>query len=165
MNRYVQNRFLEKIGNTIGCEFKIKDVVLERDKENEKQTTKTFSNDNYVMLKMQVWDMANKSAINLYPYFLMDLNGILIVYDVSNRESFKYAIDTLEELLYLKSDTMKIVLVGNKIDLIGKRKISYEEGLGIAIVNDVDFVEISARNNYSILNLFSLFYDYTKMAA
>ena len=161
--RYVQNRFAEKLESTIGWEYKIKDVVLERNKAVEKQTTKSFSNNYYVLLKVQLWDMANKSAISLYPYFLMDLNGIVITYDVWSRYSFDFAVETLKEVLYLRSETMKIVLVGNKIDIIGKRKVSYEEGLIIAQEYDIYFFEISARNNYSLINLFSLFHDYENM--
>jgi len=49
-----------------------------------------------------------------------------------------------------KEKNIKVVIIGNKIDLKGERKISEEEGKKIAKEYNLDYFETSAKDNIGI---------------
>lgn len=49
--------------------------------------------------------------------YIKDANSILVVYDISNKNSFIHTGHWVNETKYLKRDEAIFVLVGNKIDL------------------------------------------------
>ena len=54
-------------------------------------------------------------------------HGIIIVYDVTDRGSFK-AVDHCLDVIDKYADFASKILVANKCDLIEERKVSFEEG-------------------------------------
>jgi len=62
------------------------------------------------------------------------------MYDVTSKESFIQAVEYLKEF----SQEKCIILLGNKIDLVQARTISYEEGAIAARSHQVLFEEVSA---------------------
>jgi Ras-related protein Rab-1A len=81
----------------------------------------------------------------------------LLVYDVSDRESFvnvsKWHEDVLESL---SVEEAYFVLIGNKADLPeSERKITFEEGKELADSKNMIFIETSARTSANIQELFS----------
>ena len=59
----------------------------------------------------------------------MSLQGAILVYDVSSRESFVKIEDWLNELeTYSTNHDLIKMLVGNKCDIQGERMVSREEG-------------------------------------
>lgn len=70
---------------------------------------------------------------------------MLIWFDVTNRESFenvKNWIDSIEN--YAKQDIQK-VLIGNKIDMTDKRKVSKTEAENLADDHNIPYFETSAK--------------------
>ena len=128
--------------------------------KDEIDPTREYKDPNFVTLKVQIWDMANKSAMSLYPYFLMDVHGILVAYDITSKESFEFALETLKEIFYMNTENFKVVLIGNKVDKRDQRVIPFEEGLKVAIKYDIFFFETSAKDNIAIRSLFDIFMDY-----
>jgi len=61
-------------------------------------------------------------------------NAFIVVYSIDNRKSFECAKKLVETIKYLKhgSKEIKIVIVGNKNDLLKQRNVTYEEGLDFA---------------------------------
>jgi GTPase SAR1 family protein len=45
------------------------------------------------------------------------------------------------------SDSVKVILIGNKSDLTEERKITFQEGKDMAVKYDVPFFEVSAKMN------------------
>ncbi len=96
---------------TVGCDFYEKLLKLR--------------GESYVSLR--VWDIGGQSihSKNLGTY-LQHSNAILLIYDVTNRESFANLDDWLSQAKKLGS-TDQIHLLGNKVDLIGQRQVSPKE--------------------------------------
>lgn len=95
-------------------------------------------------------------SVGIPPFWLRILKqfsagqGIILVYDVSNRVSF----DRLEHWLvevdtYCTKQDAKKILVGNKIDS-PHREVSYEEGMNFARKNKMLFIEASAKTSEGV---------------
>lgn len=71
--------------------------------------------------------------------------GIIIVYDVTDRETFENVRTWINEIeKYSQSNVCKI-LVGNKCDLTGQRSVTTEEGKEFAAQFNMPFLETSAK--------------------
>lgn len=78
----------------------------------------------------------------------------MLVYDVTNRESFEEIPKWVEESeKYAAENTIRI-FVGSKCDVVGKRKVSFEEGKELADHYNVKFLEASAKSDIGVGDLF-----------
>jgi small GTP-binding protein len=84
-----------------------------------------------------------------------NFDSCILVFDKTNRESFKecqeYFSDTIKEKC--KSD-IKVILVGNKIDLENEIEVSYEEAAKFALLNDYLYIETSCARNKNVFEAF-----------
>ena len=112
LSRYTKNTFTFDTRSTVGVEFGAKKVEMHG-----------------IKVKNQIWDTAGqeryKSITNTY---YKGAKGALVVYDVSNRDSFVNVNKWINELRMNGDKEVIIVIVGNKSDLIEERMISYDEG-------------------------------------
>ncbi|XP_022084659.1 ras-like protein family member 11B isoform X2 [Acanthaster planci] len=84
-------------------------------------------------------------------------DAFIIVYEVTDAKSLrvvphiKAAIDQAR-----RSKTLPAILVGNKIDLVHSRVVTYNEGLELAQLLGMPFFEVSVRESYEdVVRLFS----------
>ena len=133
--RFVDNRFQTVHLTTIGFDFKSKIVTL----PNSKKT-----------IKLQIWDTAGQERyMSLNQNLFLKVHGVILMYDISNRESF----DHLTKWLDLIKDAINkipIVLVGNKIDKEEERLVSYNEGEQLAKELNISFFESSGKENKNV---------------
>lgn len=131
ISRYVHDEFSEESSPTIGVDFQAKCEKIED-----------------VNIKLQFWDTAgqekHKAIANSY---YKQANGAILCYDLTDKNSFKKLTFWLEEIRNSAPKDMKIILLGNKSDLIEEREISEEEGLTFAKENGFFFMEVSAKEN------------------
>jgi len=97
-------------------------------------------------ISLQVWDTAGIVRFRpmLRSYF-RGAGAILIVYDVTNRDSFCGVHYWLEFWREFGERESLIFLIGNKCDLDDEREVSYEEGRLLAEENGFFFLETSAK--------------------
>ena len=78
--------------------------------------------------------------------FYKDSDGALIVYDVTNEESYNRVGYWIQEL---RSHVphVKLVLLGNKCDLVSERKVPTDKAKAFARDNKMYFFEVSAKEN------------------
>ena len=91
---------------------------------------------------------------DLITYNYKNNNGVLIIYDISKKESFEKINKYLDEVERYANEQTKIckILVGNKMDK-KEREVSEEEGKKFANDNKMAFFEISAKDNINIQQL------------
>ena len=65
--------------------------------------------------------------ININRQYIVGSNGIILMYDISNRDSFKYISEWYQLIKDKITYDVPILLVGNKLDLEKQREISKEE--------------------------------------
>ena len=107
-------------------------------------------------IKIKLWDTAGQEKFHTLPYsYYKKCDGVLITYDVTNKESFDkiyYWVKTVKKNINDKNNT-KIVLIGNKIDLKEEREISEDDGKRIAKDYNINYYETSAKENIGINEL------------
>ncbi len=89
------------------------------------------------------------------PSYYKNAHGIIVTYDITNRESLK--IDHwMNEVEKHSRDNTPCILVGNKSDMAEDRQVSFEEGKEIADHYNILFVETSAKNNFNVDEAFNM---------
>ena len=139
--RFTKNQFHDKYVSTIGIDFKSKPLKI---------------NDN-TTVKVLVWDTAGEEKYKgIVKSFYNKANGILLTFDLTNKESFDRIDFWVQELKKnVGLNDLYIVLVGNKKDKIEDRKVSYEEAEKYSLDNDFGgYFEVSAKTNEGINDLF-----------
>jgi len=132
--RYAEDSFTENFFNTIGVDFKIKTINL------DEQT-----------VKLQIWDTAGQERFRtLTSSYYRGAHGIVIVYDVTDRESFENVRQWMHEIERFATEGVNKLIVGNKADMDHQRKITYDEGAELAKAFNVPFVETSAKNSQNV---------------
>jgi len=111
------------------------------------------------VIKCHLWDTAGQEYFSpIVQGYYRDIAGAIIVYDVSNRESFDRINYWLNELAKVNANPGKIVLVANKTDLYSRR-VTKKEGQTYARKHNMDYFEISVKKKDNV-SLF--FYDFIK---
>lgn len=78
----------------------------------------------------------------------------MIVYDVTDRESFNAVKIWISEVNKLATPGVSKILVGNKNDLNGERRVTYEEGEELAKRLGIKFLESSAKSAFNVHEVF-----------
>ncbi|XP_051260013.1 ras-related protein Rab-17-like [Dicentrarchus labrax] len=108
-----------------------------------------------VTLRFEIWDTAGQEKYHsVTPLYYRGAHAALLVYDISQRETFIRAQVWLKELenQYTPGSTV-IWLVGNKGDLVEDRQVSVQEGQSLANDRGLSFMETSALSGEQISEL------------
>lgn len=137
--RFTDDSFDDHIQSTIGVDFKVKHMDV-RDKR----------------VKLTVWDTAGQERFRtLTSSYYRGAQGVVLVYDVTQRDSFENLEQWLKEVKLHTSESGEGVvklLVGNKIDL--ERNVSREEAEDWARSQGMMFLEASAKTKLGIRQCF-----------
>ncbi|XP_052600414.1 ras-related protein Rab-44 [Peromyscus californicus insignis] len=113
--------------------------------------TKTLVVDNKIFA-LQLWDTAGQERYHsLTRQLLRKAEGVVLMYDVTSRESFTHVRYWLQCLQDAGADGVAMVLLGNKMDCEEERQVPTEAGRGLAQELGVSFGECSAALGHNIL--------------
>lgn len=144
--RYVDDEFTTSFISTIGIDFKIKTVEVDG-----------------LRIKVQLWDTAGQERFqSITQAYYRGAMGVIIVYDVTNRETFDKVRQWMNSL-NRHTDNIPKLIIGNKIDLrdtdtnteTEKNNVREEDGNALAFEYDCKFIEVSAKRNYKINEAFT----------
>jgi acyl-coenzyme A synthetase/AMP-(fatty) acid ligase len=91
---------------------------------------------------------------NIIASYYRGAHGILLIYDVTDKDSFKNLSNWLIEIEKNASKNVLKVLIGNKADLEDKRVITYNQGKDFADAYGLKFIETSAKKNMNVNEAF-----------
>ena len=139
LNRFYQDKFEPDYQATIGLDFHSKNVEIKGSP-----------------IRLLLYDTAGQEKFkSLIPMYIRDANIILVVYDITNKDSFVHTEHWVNETKDLKREDAIFVLVGNKIDLEEKRVVSSKEAESFANEKGFLFHEVSAKTGDEIQELFT----------
>ena len=138
LNRFMNDTFTEEYEATIGLDFQSKNVQID-------------NQDIHLLL----YDTAGQEKFRaLIPMYTRDANIILLVYDVTSKDSFLHLSDWFKDLTNVKKEEVIFAVVGNKIDLDDRREVNSNEGENYAKEHDFIFAEVSAKTGDGFSELF-----------
>lgn len=132
IKRFLHNTFDLETKSTIGVDFGNKIMVIDNN-----------------VIKLQIWDTAGQERyMAITNTFYKNAKGIIVVYDISDKNSFNKVNNWMESININANSDTKILLLGNKTDLCHKRQVSYIEGRELSEKYKIHlFAEISALEN------------------
>ena len=93
-----------------------------------------------------MWDTAGQEQYkSLTKNFYRNANGIIIVFDVTNRKSFDCIKEWIQNIRDYANKEIKVILVGNKNDL--DRDVSDKEAISLATSLNINYFDCSAKDN------------------
>lgn len=137
--RFADGAFTENFISTIGVDFKIKTMEVERKK-----------------VKLQIWDTAGQERFQtITTSYYRGAHGLIICYDVTNEKSFENIKKWLDDVERNASSNVVKLLVGNKIDLVDKRKVDYATAQALADKLNIPYLETSAKDSTNVEKAFT----------
>ncbi|PSS26622.1 Ras-related protein [Actinidia chinensis var. chinensis] len=130
----------EDLSPTIGVDFKVKYVSIGGKK-----------------LKLAIWDTAGQERFRtLTSSYYRGAQGIIMVYDVTRRETFTNLSEVwAKEIdLYATNQDCIKMLVGNKVDKESERVVTKKEGINFARDYGCLFIECSAKTQANVQQCF-----------
>jgi Ras-related protein Rab-4B len=116
--------------HTIGVEF---NSTLLKLPSSSSSTSRT--------LRLHLWDTAGQERFRAVTRnYYRDTAGIILVYDITRRASFENLSTWLADARALSSSSTKVIVVGNKSDLVQEREVSEIEANRWAKENSFVFV-------------------------
>ena len=132
--RYTDNKFYNEHKATLGVDFGYKLLTV-----------------NNHLFNIRMWDTAGSEAFkSVTRSFYGGSTCAVIVYDITKRNTFEHIDEWIKDAVKLCPEKVKLVLIGNKVDLKENRKVSYEEGKSKAEENGMIFYETSAKTGENI---------------
>jgi len=136
--RFVRDEFFEFQEPTIGAAFLTQTVALDDS-----------------TVKFEIWDTAGQERYrSLAPMYYRGAAAAIVVYDITNPDSFTGAKSWVKELQRRGDPNVVIALAGNKADLESRRKVEFEEANSYAEENGILHLETSAKNANNVKSLF-----------
>ncbi|KAJ2665561.1 ras GTPase [Coemansia sp. RSA 1200] len=136
--RFADDTYTESYISTIGVDFKIRTIELDG---------KT--------VKLQIWDTAGQERFRtITSSYYRGAHGIIVVYDVTDGETFSNVKQWLQEIDRYASEGVNKLLVGNKSDLEDKRKVDVTEAKDFADSLSISFLETSAKDSTNVEKAF-----------
>ncbi|MBY9001677.1 MAG: GTP-binding protein [Candidatus Heimdallarchaeota archaeon] len=142
--RQAQNSFPIAHQPTLGANFLIWNTIIDGED-----------------IKLIIGDSGSQERFySVLPTYFKGSIAAALIFDITKRESFEklnFWLGKLEEGV----GKVPVIIVGNKIDLDGKRQVSKEEGEEFADKLGTIYFEVSAKEN---ANLFSMFKKMAEIA-
>eukprot|EP00411_Alexandrium_monilatum_P031105 CAMPEP_0175374566 /NCGR_PEP_ID=MMETSP0095-20121207/23313_1 /TAXON_ID=311494 /ORGANISM="Alexandrium monilatum, Strain CCMP3105" /LENGTH=265 /DNA_ID=CAMNT_0016672797 /DNA_START=34 /DNA_END=831 /DNA_ORIENTATION=+ len=137
--RFADDTFTDSYITTIGVDFRFKTIAI--GKKN---------------VKLQIWDTAGQERFRtITSAYYRGADAIVLVYDVTDRESFAHIDDWLTDInRYVNQSTVK-VLIGNKTDR-EDRQVTTEEAKKKAETLGLAFLEASAKQATNVEATFQM---------
>merc|ERR1711892_151881 len=136
--RFADDTFTRNYISTIGVDFKIRTIELEG---------KT--------IKLQIWDTAGQERFRtITSSYYRGAHGIIVVYDVTDMDTFKNVSQWLEEIDRYACENVNKLLVGNKSDMTSKKVVEFSTAKEQADTFKIPFLETSALNATNVEQAF-----------
>ena len=140
VKRFISNTFISNSKATVGVEF----------------LSKSYRINNQVF-KIEIWDTAGQERYkSITAAYYKGAKGALIVYDITQKTSYENVDRWISEIKEKASQDMKLMIIGNKCDLVDKREVQTDDAFEKAKDLQSPIMETSALDG---TNVKEAFYD------
>ncbi|KAJ8941336.1 hypothetical protein NQ318_004780 [Aromia moschata] len=136
--RYVEDKFKANHVTTVQASFLNKKINIDGTRVN-----------------LSIWDTAGQEKFHaLGPIYYRSSNGAVLVYDITDEDSFQKVKNWVKELRKMLGTEICLVIVGNKIDLEKDRHVNLEEAETYAKNVGAMHFQTSAKLNKCVEEMF-----------
>lgn len=136
--RYIEDKFNDKHLTTLQATFLNKRLNL-----------------NGKRINLSIWDTAGQEKFHaLGPIYYRNSNGAILVYDITDEDSFGKVKNWVKELKKMLGSDIVLAIAGNKIDLEHERSVLLEEAESYANMVGAKHYYTSAKLNHGVEELF-----------
>ncbi|XP_009406884.2 uncharacterized protein LOC103989683 isoform X3 [Musa acuminata AAA Group] len=136
--RYVNNVFSEKQETTVQASYLTKRLVI-----------------GGVPITLSIWDTAGQERFHaLGPIYYCDADAVLLVYDITDTDTFLRVRKWVKELQQMASNDIVMVIAANKSDLIRSKKYDIQEAESYAMTIGAKLFLTSAKFGSGINDVF-----------
>ncbi|CAL4900116.1 unnamed protein product [Urochloa decumbens] len=137
--RYVNNVFLDKQEATVQASYLTKRLVVEG-----------------VPITLSIWDTAGQEKFHaLGPIYYRDADAALLVYDITDSDTFLRVTKWVKELKQMASKDIVMAIAANKSDLVRLKNIDTQDAVSYAESIGASLFVTSAKAGTGIDNVFS----------
>ena len=137
LSKYIDDIFEENHISTIGVEYKVKSIII-----------------NGIKINLRIWDSSGQDRFrSITQSFFRNADGILCIFDLTEKKTFEGVKQWLIDSEYYDLNIKKI-LVGNKVDLVEKRKVDKVIIDNFVKKIQLKYYEMSAKDGTNIDNTF-----------
>nr|XP_046246148.1 ras-related protein ORAB-1-like isoform X2 [Scatophagus argus] len=175
--RFADHTYTESYISTIGVDFKIRTIDMDG-KTVKLQIVRVYSSDMGMLIRKHCfamvtvksqkilchvrlylcvaqWDTAGQERFRtITSSYYRGAHGIIIVYDVTEQESFNNVKQWLDEIDRYACEKVSRLLVGNKSDLISKKVVDAATAQDLALSLKIPFLETSAKSSDNVEKAF-----------
>ena len=138
VKRFITDSFNKDSKATVGVEFMCKNYSI-----------------NGKIFKIEMWDTAGQERYkSITAAYYKGAKGAMIVYDVTNKESFDNVDKWHNEIKEKASKTINIMMIGNKTDLTDSREVTSEMSKSKATALEIPVMETSALDASNVKEAF-----------
>ncbi|XP_072930257.1 ras-related protein Rab-21 [Epargyreus clarus] len=136
--RYIEDKFTERHMSTLQATFMNKRLNI-----------------NGKRLNLSIWDTAGQEKFHaLGPIYYRNSNGAILVYDITDEDSFAKVRNWVKELKKMLGNNLVLMIAGNKIDLERERTVDMQEAEDYAKAVGARHYFTSAKHNIGVEELF-----------
>lgn len=136
--RFIENKFRDNYKSTLGVNLLKKDLDI----------------DTYSGVSAQIWDLGGQESFrSLRKLYLEGANGALVIFDMTKRKTFDKLNEWVQSFREARGE-QPLLLIGNKIDLKDKMKITENEAREFAENNKMAFLLTSAKTGNNVEKAF-----------
>ena len=143
--RFTDDYFNENYLSTIGMDTVSIDIT-HQDKTTYEEK----------LIRLTITDTAGQDRFrSIVSSYYRGSNGLLLLFDITNKDTFNHVNDWISQIhSHVNKNEVKIILVGNKIDLQSKREVTFEEAKALADSHRIPYMEASAKDNINVESIF-----------
>uniref|UniRef100_A0A5B6ZWU4 Putative Ras-related RABA3-like protein n=1 Tax=Davidia involucrata TaxID=16924 RepID=A0A5B6ZWU4_DAVIN len=134
LSRFTKNEFCFDSKSTIGVEFQTRTLTIKSK-----------------LIKAQIWDTAGQERYRaVTSAYYRGALGAMLVYDITKRQTFDHVARWVEDLRAHADNSIVIMLIGNKADLVDLRAVPTEDAVEFAEDQGLFFSETSALSGDNV---------------
>lgn len=141
VHRFVEDSFQTDYKSTIGTSIMKKECTFEGLQSK---------------VRFVIWDLAGQGQFKrVRSSYVANAEAGILVYDVTRPETYENIKNWHEEIVNA-TPGISLILVGNKVDLEDDRKVSNEDGVELAKILGLSYIETSAKTGENIDDAFKM---------
>ena len=138
-NKFINGEFSKTYKSTITVECKSKYLKLDKN----------------LFAKLNIWDTCGTEIYRaVTQQYYRGAQGAIVIFDLTKQNTFNDLKKWIKDIKSCGEKNIQILIVGNKLDLIGQRKVTQSQAVNFCRENNYKYIEASAKDGTNILKIF-----------